>query len=337
MVTSKDVPAGVIDPASDVSAAVELSDVWRTFKKRPALRGVDLDVEPGEIRALLGPNGAGKTTLVRILSGVVDPDRGAIRLFGLPRDRLPHRVATKLIGLAPSADRSFYLRISALENLVFFARLYGLRKRAAVRRAMECLEVVGLADDARISVNVYSAGMQKRLAVARALLMEPPILLLDEATHDLDPAGARTVQELVAAERDRGAAVVWTTQRLDEIRDFADSVTLLDRGVVRFSGSVPELLARSFTRSYLLDLRSPPGGGEDLSLTLTPLLAPVARIWQHTGSAEGHYGLFLADGVTLGDALRRIMDQGIDVVSCRERRSQVEEAFLRLTGGGDEG
>jgi ABC-2 type transport system ATP-binding protein len=332
MVTSSDLSAETLDPSADTdAAAVELEGVWRRFKRREALRGVDLSAEPGEIRALLGPNGAGKTTLVRILSGVVDPDRGNVRFFGIPRERLPHRLSTKLIGLAPSADRSFYLRISALENLVFFGRLYGMRRRAAAKRAAEVLEVVGLGRDARVSVNAYSAGMQKRLAVARALLMQPPILLLDEATHDLDPAGARTVQDLVAGERDRGATVVWTTQRLDEIRDFADSVTVIDRGVVRFDGSVPDLLARAFTRSYLVHLARRGDDAEDLSTELTPVLGNVAQILRHAGSGDGHYGLLLAEGVPLGEALRRIMDLGVEVISCRERRSQVEEAFLQLT------
>ena len=143
----------------------------------------------------------------------------------------------------PSGDRSFYLRVSGLENLVFFGRLYGLRKPRAFARAWECLRAVGLEEAARIWVGLYSHGMQKRLSVARGLLSDPVVLFVDEATHDLDPEGARRIQDLMADAASRGTAVVWATQRLDEIRGFADQVTVLDRGAVRFVGTVPQLMA----------------------------------------------------------------------------------------------
>jgi ABC-type multidrug transport system ATPase subunit len=335
MVTSEDLEAGAPDRERSPGPVVETVDVWRSFKDRPALQGVSLGVAPGEIRALLGPNGAGKTTLIRVLCGVVDPDRGLVLLRGRNRDDLHRGSTAKMIGFAPSTDRSFYMRISGFENLLFFARLYGLRRREAVQRAVERLEGVGLSDAAKLRVNAYSAGMLKRLAVARALLLEPPLLLLDEATHDLDPVGTRTVQELITRERDRGAAVLWTTQRLDEIRDFADTVTVIDHGVVRFSGSVPELLARSFTRSYLVQVDAGNIRVDDLTAKMTTALGELGRISPERGSGDGHYALWLADGIPLGQALRRIMDAGAEVLSCRERRSQVEQAFLSLTGGSE--
>src|SRR5919202_6225407 len=134
--------------------------------------------------------------------------------------------------------------------MVFFPRLHGVRRGPAARRAAEVLEQVGLADAARQRVGLYSHGMHKRLSVARALLMRPAVLLVDEATHDLDPEGAMRVQALVRAAADEGAAVLWATQRLDEIRDFADRVTLLSAGRVRFAGSVPPLKAPAPHRRY---------------------------------------------------------------------------------------
>ena len=113
---------------------------------------------------------------------------------------------------------------------------------------------MGLEDSARVRVGVYSHGMQKRLAVARALLVDPAVLLVDEATHDLDPEAAENVRSLVRDLAGRGTAIIWTTQRVDEVRGFADSVTLLARGRTRFAGTVAQLMAHAFPRRYLLRL-----------------------------------------------------------------------------------
>ena len=136
----------------------------------------------------------------------------------------------------PSSDRSAYQRISGVENLAFFARMHGLRKKAAYARARAVLDDVGLADRGDDPVGGWSHGMQQRLSVARALLTEPPVLLIDEATHDLDPEAAATVRELIAARADRGTAVLWATQRLDELRGFAGQVTLMSGGSAAFRG-----------------------------------------------------------------------------------------------------
>jgi ABC-2 type transport system ATP-binding protein len=222
--------------------ALEVRDLRRRFGASMAVDGVNFTTAAGEIHALLGPNGAGKTTLLRTLSGLVAPTEGAVKVLGTEVTS-GSRALHGHVGLVPSGDRTFYLRISGLENLVFFARLHGMRRREAVARSQEVLAAVGLADAARGRVATYSHGMQKRLSIARALLTEPGALLVDEATHDLDPEGARRVRALVAERAAAGAAVVWATQRVDEIVGFAHRVTLLAAGRVRFSGSVGELLA----------------------------------------------------------------------------------------------
>ena len=212
------------------STVVEACDVWRRFDNRPVLRGVSLLVGEGQVQALLGPNGAGKTTLLRILCGLLTPDSGLVHVAGLDVEGSPRRLR-QCLGLVPAGDRTFYERISGLDNLTFFARLHGMRRREAVARARQVLEEVDLAEAGHVRVGAYSHGMQKRLSAARALLAEPAVLLIDEATHDLDPDGARRVRDLVRGLAARGTAVLWATQRLDEIRGFADGVTLLDRGM----------------------------------------------------------------------------------------------------------
>jgi len=210
--------------------ALDVEDVRRRFRDVQALDGVSLEVWPGEIHALLGPNGAGKTTLLRILVGLLTPDEGEVGVLGQPLEVMTSRSFRRSIGFVPSGDRTFYLRLSGLENLLFFARMHGMGKRAARARAEEVLERVDLADAARRRVGLYSHGMQKRLSVARALLTSPRILFVDEATHDLDPEGADRIRSLVRGQAEAGVAVVWATQRVEEIRGFAHQVTLLFRG-----------------------------------------------------------------------------------------------------------
>ena len=311
------------------SLVVSARQVVRRFGEVVALDGVSLTVRAGEIHGLLGPNGAGKTTLMRVLTGLVEADAGEVSIAGCDPAQNTRELRTR-IGLVPSGDRSLYLRLSGIENLLFFARLQGLRRRAALARAAEAIEAVGLTDAARVRVGVYSHGMQKRLSVARGLLTDPVVLLVDEATHDLDPEAAENIRSLVRDLAARGTAILWTTQRVDEVRGFADAVTLLARGQVKFAGTVPELMAHALPRRYLVQLRSR-GPQERPTDTLRAALEGLGTI---TATADGgldHHLLALRDDAVLGDALARIRDAGYELLGCRDERSGVEEAFLSLT------
>ena len=292
--------------------------------EREVLRGVSLQVAPGEIHALLGPNGAGKTTLLRILCGLADPTSGSVELATRP-------------GLVPSGDRTFYLRISGLENLIFFGRMHGLRRAAARRRALEVLDLVGLSDAAPRPAGRYSHGMQKRLSFARALLCDPHVLLVDEATHDLDPEGAERLRALTRDLAARGSAVLWTTQRVDEIRGFADAITFLHRGEVRFAGSVTELIARGDTSPrYVLRVRNGRPEAAPAAAALQRALGGGGAITP-AGDASGEHFLLAPRGdTTLGRAIAALAAAGYDVLSCRQERSEIEEAFLALTAPGEE-
>jgi ABC-2 type transport system ATP-binding protein len=308
-------------------AILHALEVSQRFGDNRVLNDVSLAVRAGEIHALLGPNGAGKTTLIRILAGLQHPTAGSVEVAGF-RPSENARLFRQQIGFVASGDRTFYLRVSGLENLVFFARLYGMRRREAIRRAQQVLADVSLTDAARRRVGEYSHGMQKRLTVARALLTSPPVLLIDEATHDLDPDGARRIRALVAAAASRGTAVVWVTQRLDEIRGFADAVTLLHAGSVRFSGTVPQLMSHAAPRRYLLHLeheRDP-----QTVASVRTALASTATLGRIGDENSDHYVLSLAEGVVLGDALATLAAADVRLLSCQEERSEIEEAFLLL-------
>jgi ABC-type multidrug transport system ATPase subunit len=174
--------------------------------------------------------------------------------------------------------------------------------------------------------------MQSRLSVARALLTDPPVLLIDEATHDLDPGSARRVQDLIRTAAGHDAAVVWATQRVDEIRGFASRVTMLSRGTVRFSGSVAQLMSHSVARRYLLRLRNGRPTAESLDAALSRAVGDMGAIAADGSGDPSHYVLALADGVILGDALAALTAAQFQVLACQEERPEIEEAFLRLTG-----
>ena len=204
-----------------------------------ALRDVDLTVDRGEIVGLVGPNGAGKTTLLRIISTLLDATTGRVTVDGFDTARDAAQVRS-LIGLVLADDRSLYWRLSGRQNLEFFARMVGLDRQQAQQRAGELLVRVGLAHRDKL-VFGYSSGMRARLSIARALLADPPLLVLDEATRALDPLATADIAELVRQLRGGGTAILMSSHRLDEIELVCDRLAVLVGGRVRFAGTVDEL------------------------------------------------------------------------------------------------
>jgi ABC-2 type transport system ATP-binding protein len=317
----QDLPTEEVSPGAP---AIEIEGLRRSFGAIEALRGVDLEVAPGEIHGLLGANGAGKTTLMRILCGLVDPTAGSAHVLDRRAGR--SRDLRQVIGFVPSGDRSFYLRLSGLENLVFFSRLHGMRRRDARTRALELLESVALGEAAKRPVSTYSHGMQKRLSFARALINEPTVLLVDEATHDLDPVAAEQVRALTVERARAGAAVVWATQRIEELAGFARRVTVLDRGEVCFAGSVAALTAAGGGDRHLVRLgpaTTVPVAGLDAAL------GAVGRV--QPGGDTSHVVLTVAPGQSLGSALTAMVAAGAEVLSCQDERPRLEQGFLAVT------
>ena len=317
-----------ITPGS--ATALEVVDVSRSFGAKQALRAVSLRVSPGEIHAVLGPNGAGKTTLMRIIVGLTHPDQGSVSIEGLPTQEARSREERRRVQMVPSGDRTLYLRISGIENLAFFGRLAGMSRKRAIAAGYRGLEAVGLTDAAKQRVHTYSHGMQKRLSIARALLTDPPILVFDEATHDLDPAGARTILDLVRAAARRGTSVVWTTQRVEEIRGFCDRVTLLHQGTIRFSGSVPDLIAQGAGRRYLVQLDTT--DGRDPFAVATEVVPSGVVVERLEHGSPGQVRIALGSGTSIGQAVAAIAGSGVEVTACHLEGSEIEDAFLRLTG-----
>jgi ABC-2 type transport system ATP-binding protein len=210
----------------DVTALLSARGIARSFGRHAALEPTDLDVNGGEVLGLVGPNGAGKSTLVSILAGALAPDTGTV-VLGEPRPR---------VGWVPQRPAQ-YGRLTPRENLELFARLEGVSDPAGA--AGRLIGVVELPDDGRLSSEL-SLGNQQRLNLAVALLADPDVLLLDEPTSSLDPRQRRRFWELARAVRERGGAVVFVTQNLEELERFADRVVVLLDGRLVFDGSAEE-------------------------------------------------------------------------------------------------
>jgi ABC-2 type transport system ATP-binding protein len=225
---------------------VRASGVVKRFEATRALDHVDILVAPGEVRGLLGPNGAGKTTLLRILLGLLRPDAGAVELFDRP---LRISESPALAGVAGFVeDPTFYPYLSGRVNLELLAELDG----GTAERIDPVLSRVGLAARAGDRVAGYSSGMRQRLGIAAALLRTPRLLLLDEPTAGLDPAGSREIQALVGELAADGVAVLLSSHQITEVEGVCDSFTVLRRGQVVWDGSAAELRAQAPASAFAL-------------------------------------------------------------------------------------
>ncbi len=223
---------------------IETRDLTKRYGGQVAVDHLTLTVAPGEIFGFLGPNGAGKTTTILMLLGLSEPTAGTVRVCGIDPTRDPVRVK-RLVGYLPE-NVGFYEDMSGLDNLLYVARLNGLRGPAARARAEEALERVGLGGEGRKRVAAYSRGMRQRLGIAEVLLKEPRVVFLDEPTLGLDPDGTQRMLEMIQAlGRDRGITVFFSSHLLDQVQRVSDRVGIMLRGRLVAAGPIEELARQS--------------------------------------------------------------------------------------------
>jgi ABC-2 type transport system ATP-binding protein len=300
--------------------AVEVDDLRRAFGATRALDGVSLSVRRGELFGLLGPNGGGKTTLFRILSTVLPPTSGRARVMGrdVEMEQDAARAAIGVVFQAPSLDR--FLRVE--ENLRHQGHLYGLRGARLAARIDACLALTGIAEKRREKAGTLSGGQKRRVELAKGLLHEPGLLLLDEPTTGLDPAARHDLWDHLAELRASGVTSVVTTHLLEEA-ERCDRIAILDRGKIVAAGT-PEELRASIPGDVVTAV---PRAAAELDALRQ---AAEAKLRVTVRAAGGALHVETASGPELAQALLR--DFGGQLASVTIGRPTLEDVFLRVTG-----
>jgi ABC-2 type transport system ATP-binding protein len=263
--------------------------MWQRLRREPdkrdrfrAVDGINLVVEPGEIFGLLGPNGAGKTTTMKMLATLLIPTSGTIRVLGTDPLARPREVRARL-GAMLSGERSLYWKLTGLENLEYFAALYHVPPAETKTRIANVLAAVKLADRAEDYVERYSTGMRQRLALARALLPDPPLVILDEPTVGLDPQSARDLRDRVRDLRTQGRTVLLTTHYMDEADQLCDRIAIIDHGRI-VALDTPAALKQTIRAEEVVHLELGVDGNDAGLLERLARAATVARSERRNGT-----------------------------------------------------
>jgi ABC-2 type transport system ATP-binding protein len=304
---------------------VVLSHVARSFGANPALTDLSLDVPPGHITVLLGPNGAGKTTAIRVITGALGPDRGAVRVFGLDPN-VDGEAVRRRCGVV-SAKPALYDRLSGRDNLLYSAELYGLGRGAhAIERMRAAAHRFGIEAALEQQVGGYSTGMKTRLALARSVLHEPELLLYDEPTSGLDPESSHAVLELIREMTGDGSTVVMCTHLLLEAEGLADQVVVLEEGRDLVAGTPGDLTKRFWpTAVVYID-------AEDRSSL--DRLANLEGVLAYERNGTGHAAVQLDDAARVPDLVLALARDGVRVTRVEPHEPTLEDLYfaVRKTG-----
>ncbi|WP_163859118.1 ABC transporter ATP-binding protein [Paenibacillus elgii] len=294
---------------------LETKRLSKQFKSFAAVKGVDLQVRPGEVYGFLGPNGAGKTTTIRMLLGLIRPTQGEVRVFG--QDLARHRLdILRRVGSLVESP-SYYGNLSAYDNLEITRKLLGARKTDIDK----VLETVRLSDWRNKKVKTFSLGMKQRLGIAQALLGNPMLLVLDEPTNGLDPAGILEIRELIARlPEERGLSVLVSSHILNEIELIASRVGIIYKGELLFQGSLQELREQNKTM---------------LRIDAAPLVEAGNFLLARGHQVEKrHNSLYVDMSATSAARLNRdLVTAGFDVSHVSENTPSLEDIFLTMTKG----
>ncbi len=291
----------------------------KRFGDFEAVKGIDIDVSPGESFGFLGPNGAGKSSTMRMIAAVSPVSEGVLRIFGLDPAHDGSAIRNRL-GVVPQAD-NLDGELTPLDNLIIYGRYFDIPRSECIARARELLDFVQLSDRSAGRVDSLSGGMKRRLTIARGLMNRPEMLLLDEPTTGLDPQARHVLWDRLYRLKQQGVTLVLTTHYMDEAEQLCDRLVVMDAGRIAAEGSPRELITRYSTRE-VLELRFGAGQNADQESSLIGIgerlevLADRVLVYADDGEA----------------ALKEVHNRGLQPESSLVRRSSLEDVFLRLTG-----
>ncbi len=302
-----------------------------------AIDDLNLDIKKGELFGLLGPNGAGKTTLVKILCTLLPPDRGSALVNGFDVAKQQMKVKQSIGTLFSVGERGFFWRLSGYRNLEFFAAINNVPRSSRHQRIMDVLELVGLHDKADVFFQKYSGGMKRKLALARALLADPPILLLDEPTTGLDVTSSRNIRDFIKNDlsKKHGKTVLYTTHYIEEVSQMCDRVGIMNKGKIvaldtpnalkgmTKKGEVADIVVRNMSEAQVNTLRGLEG------------VSGFAAEVQDSVLGQRRLRVRLENVNALPMLLDFFFSEKIKLVNFRQEEPTLEDAFIELTGAGE--
>ena len=295
------------------------TDLVKKYKDFAAVDGISFEVAPGESFGLLGPNGAGKSTTMRMVGAISTRTSGGLTIMGLdPNDHGP--AIRSQLGVVPQQD-NLDTELKVRDNLIVYGRYFGLPLKQVSKRADELLEFAQLADRSKAKVDDLSGGMKRRLTIARALINDPRILLLDEPTTGLDPQARHILWDRLFRLKEQGTTLVLTTHYMDEAEQLCDRLVVVDKGAIMAEGS-PASLIRDYSSREVLEVRFGSDRNAEIAERLqgagdrVEVLPDRILIYSSSGEAE----------------LVKITEAGFEPLTSLVRRSSLEDVFLRLTG-----
>jgi len=301
------------------SSVISATALTKTYKDTDAVDGISFEVAPGESFGLLGPNGAGKSTTMRMVGAVSTRTSGDLTILGMdPNDHGPEIRAQ--LGVVPQQD-NLDTELRVRDNLLVYGRYFGLPRAQVAKRADELLEFAQLADRAKAKVDDLSGGMKRRLTIARALINQPRILLLDEPTTGLDPQARHILWDRLFRLKEQGTTLVLTTHYMDEAEQLCDRLVVVDKGRIMAEGA-PAALIKEHSSKEVLEVRFGSDKNEAAAIALQGvgdrLEVLPDRILVYAENGE--------------HALVEVTKRGLEPITSLVRRSSLEDVFLRLTG-----
>ncbi|MFC4243441.1 ABC transporter ATP-binding protein [Gryllotalpicola reticulitermitis] len=295
------------------------SELSKRFGDVEAVAGISFEVAPGESFGLLGPNGAGKSTTMRMVGAVSPRTGGTLSILGLDPERQGPEIRSQL-GVVPQTDNLDF-ELPVLDNVIVYGRYFGLPRRLVRQRAEELLQFAQLTEKAKTRIDDLSGGMKRRLTIARALINDPKILLLDEPTTGLDPQARHILWDRLFRLKEQGTTLVLTTHYMDEAEQLCDRLIVVDHGRIMAEGT-PAALIRQYSSREVLELRF----GSDRNAAAAEQLEGVG---DRVEVLPDRVLIYTDDGERELDAVRV---RGLEALTSLVRRSSLEDVFLRLTG-----
>ncbi|HHY35457.1 MAG TPA: ABC transporter ATP-binding protein [Firmicutes bacterium] len=302
---------------------IEVLSLSKNFGEQTVLRDITFSVAPSTMTFLLGPNGAGKTTLIRLLCGLLEPSSGSFKIAGIDSSRIAD--IKRVVGVVLPGERNLYWKLTGEENLEFFGSLYGLWGRKLAVRIAEVVELTGIEEFYRTPVERYSTGMRQRLSLARALLHEPKVLLMDEPTSGMDPIAKHQMEELLRKLARNGVTLLISTHDMPQVERLADQVLIIDAGRIVAQGSPAELIAEMGQKALIrFVLDGPPD--EVVHAISQQQLGPVDVL-------EGEVRLWSSSpDETIGELFAILRQTSTQLLRMEVTKPGLDGVFWRATG-----